>query len=253
MFTAGERDRVQALLLARARGDGAIAGAALTGSHATGDDDRWSDTDLVLAVRGEPGPVAHRWTRWLCDELGALHHWDLPAAPGIIRVFLLPGWLEIDLTFAPEEEFGPRGPQWRTVFGQARPLEPFPAPDPETLAGLCWHHARHAHVCIERGRRWQAEHWISGLRDHAITLACLRLGQPTAYAKGAHLLPGRLAAALETTLVRSLGEAELRRALAAAIDVVTSELRHCDALLVTRLQPMLAELAGPGTGSGASR
>jgi hypothetical protein len=88
----------------------------------------------VLAVCGEPGPVARRWTRWLCGELGALHHWDLPAPPRIIRVFLLPGWLEIDLTFAPEEEFGPRGPQWRTIFGQARPLEPFPAPDPDTLA-----------------------------------------------------------------------------------------------------------------------
>ena len=33
--------------------DGAITGAAFTGSLATGDDDRWSDTDLVLAVRGE--------------------------------------------------------------------------------------------------------------------------------------------------------------------------------------------------------
>ncbi|HTZ26890.1 MAG TPA: hypothetical protein VMC83_23055 [Streptosporangiaceae bacterium] len=247
-FLTAERDRVQELLLARAEADGAIAGAAFTGSHATGDDDRWSDTDLVLAVRGEPGPVAHRWTRWLYRELGALHHWDLPAGPRIIRVFLLPGWLEIDLTFAPEEEFGPRGPQWRTVFGQARPLEPFPAPDPDTLAGLCWHHARHAHICIERGHWWQAEHWISGIRDHAITLACLRLGQPTAYAKGAHLLPGSLAAALERALVRALTEAELRRALAAAISVVTSELRHSDPALATRLQPMLGELRGPGTG-----
>jgi predicted nucleotidyltransferase len=36
-----------------------------TGSHATGEDDRWSDTDLVLAVRGELSPVLNRWTRWL--------------------------------------------------------------------------------------------------------------------------------------------------------------------------------------------
>jgi hypothetical protein len=43
-----------------------------------------------------------------------------------------------------------------------------------TLAGLSWHHARHAYVCIERGHWWQAEHWISGIRDHAITLACLQ-------------------------------------------------------------------------------
>ena len=62
MFTAEERDRVRARLLACAEADGAIAGAAFTGSQATGDGDRWSDTDLVLAVRGELAPVLDRWT-----------------------------------------------------------------------------------------------------------------------------------------------------------------------------------------------
>ena len=36
------------------------------------------------------------------------------------------------------------------------------------------------------------------MRDHAITLACLRLGYPAHYAKGAHLLPDDLTASLET-------------------------------------------------------
>ncbi len=86
--------------------------------------------------------------------------------------------------------------------------------------------------------------------DGAITGAAFTgsHARPTAYAKGAHLLPGSLAAALETALVRALSEAELRRALAAAIDVVSSELRHWNPPLVKRLQPMLAELRGPGTG-----
>jgi hypothetical protein len=245
MFTAGERDRVRDQLLARAEADGAIVGAAFTGSQATGNSDRWSDTDLVLAVRGELTPVLERWTRWLYDELGAQHHWDLPVGAKRIRVFLLPGWIEIDLTFAPEPEFGPRGPQWRTIFGHAQPLEPFPAPDPQHLAGLAWHHALHARVCIERGRWWQAEHWISAMRDHVITLACVRLGYPAAYAKGAHLLPDDLTAPLDTTLVRSLAEPELRRALAAAINMVTDELSRSDPALATRLRPLLAELATP--------
>ena len=244
---SGERDCIQQQLLTRAEADRAITGAALTGSLATGEADRWSDIDLALAVRGELGPAVDRWAQWLYGEFGALHHWDLPSGPRLIRAFLLPGWLEIDLAFTPEDEFGPRGPQWRTIFGQGRPLALFPAPDRDTLAGLIWHHARHAHVSIERGRWWQAEHWISAIRDHTITLACLRLGYPTAYAKGAHLLPGELTAALETTLVRSPSETELRRALAAAISVAASELRHCDPVLAARLQPMLAQLQGPGT------
>lgn len=243
MFTIQERERLQKQLLMRAEADDAVVGAAFTGSQAAGSSDRWSDTDLVLAVHGEPSRVADQWTRWIYNELRAQHHWDLAAGHGIIRVFLLSGWLELDLTFAPEDQFGPRGPQWQTIFGQARSLENFPAPDRNTLAGMAWHHALHARVCIERGRRWQAEHWISALRDHVISLASVRLGHPAYYSKGAHLLPDDLTAALETTLVRSLDEPELRRALAAAINVATDELARSDPELATTLRPMLAELS----------
>src|SRR5215472_10029953 len=104
MFTAEDRDRVRAQLLARAEADDAITGAAFTGSLATGDGDRWSDTDLVLAVRGDLTATVNEWTRWLHDEFGAVHHWDLAAAPSVVRVFLLPGWLELDLTFTPEDQ-----------------------------------------------------------------------------------------------------------------------------------------------------
>lgn len=68
-------------------------------------------------------------------------------------MFLLPGWLELDLTFAPEAEFGPRGPQWQTVFGRTQSLEPFQDPDRNTLVGLVWHHALHARVW---SRSWAA-------------------------------------------------------------------------------------------------
>jgi hypothetical protein len=250
MFTPGERDRIREELLARAEADGAITGAAFTGSLATGDEDRWSDTDLVLAVRGELDPVLDRWTRWLYDDLKAVHHWELPAGAKIIRVFLLPGWIELDVTFAPETHFGPLGPQWRTIFGQPQRPEPQrPEPhrptDVRQQAGLLWHHALHAHVCIERGRWWQAEHWIGAMREHTIGMACARFGYPVPYAKGAHLLRDDLTAPLEATLVRSLTEPELRRALAAAIGVTTDVIAQSDAALAIRLRPMLAELAHP--------
>jgi hypothetical protein len=245
MFSPAERDRIREELLARAEADGAITGAAFTGSLATGEEDRWSDTDLVLAVRGEVDPVLDRWTRWLYDDLKAVHHWDLQAGAKIIRVFLLPGWIELDVTFAPETHFGPLGPQWRTTFGHPQQLEPHRPADVRQQAGLLWHHALHAHVCIERGRWWQAEHWISAMREHTIGMACARLDYPVAYAKGAHLLPDDLTAPLEATLVRSLTEPELRRALAAAVDVTADVIAQSDAALAIRLRPMLAELARP--------
>jgi hypothetical protein len=61
MFTVEERDHLQEQLLARAEADDTVTGAAFAGSHATGD--RWSDTDLILSVRGELATTLHRWTR----------------------------------------------------------------------------------------------------------------------------------------------------------------------------------------------
>lgn len=72
-------------------------------------------------------------------------------------------------------------------------------PDSADLAGLAWHHALHARISIERRRWWQAEHCIGALRTHILALACLRLGHPASYAKGAHLLPTDLTEALEPT------------------------------------------------------
>ena len=242
MFTIAERDHLQARLLEQADRDEAVVGAALTGSQATGSGDRWSDTDLVLAVRGDLDDTVARWTRWLSAEFDVRHHWDLASPPAVIRVFLLRDWLELDLTFTPEAGFGARGPQWHTVFGRPVTLAPFPGPDPGTLTGLVWHHALHAWICLRRERWWQAEHWISAIRDHVLTLACLRLGHPAAYAKGAHLLPAEVTDPLQATLVRDLTKRELQRALTAAVTVAGEELRRTDASAAARLVPMLSGL-----------
>jgi hypothetical protein len=56
-------------------------------------------------------------------------------------------------------------------------------------------------------------------------------------------VPPELTASLVPTLVCSLGEAELRRALAAAV-ALAAELEQTDAVLAARLRPMLVELPG---------
>jgi hypothetical protein len=238
VFSIADRDRLRQRLQDQAEQDDAVVGAAYTGSHAGYGGDEWSDTDLVLAVRGELATTMDRWTRWLASEFDLRHHWDLPTGPSVVRVFLLGEWLELDLTFAPAEAFGPRGPQWRTVFGKPQHVEPFGEPDRDFITGLAWHHTLHAWICLRRGLPWQAEHWISALRDQVITLACLRLGLPAAYAKSAHLLPDELTRALEQALVRDMTEGELRRALSAAVRAAVTELD--DPALVE----MLLELAG---------
>jgi hypothetical protein len=253
VFTVAERERVRARLLELAEADPSVAAAAVTGSAAVGDEDEWSDVDLAFAIPGDLQDALGDWTHVLYGELGALHHWDLPFGSTVYRVFLLPGCLEVDIAFAPIGEFGPRGRTWRTVFGEAAELSP-PAPPPrDELVGRAWHHVLHARSCIERGKPWQAEYWISAVRDQVIALACLRLGHETAYAKGAHHLPEAVRTALEPGLVRSLDRAELRRALAAAAGALADELDRTDATLATRLRPVLAELAPTRTSSARTR
>jgi hypothetical protein len=128
------------------------------------------------------------------------------------------------------------------VFGRAARPAPAAPPDHHELAGRAWHHALHARVAIERDRHWQAEYWISAIRDQVLSLACLRLGHPDSYAKSAHLLPPELTAPLAAALVGSLDDAELRRALAAAVTSLAAELGHTDPGLAARLRPMLTEI-----------
>jgi hypothetical protein len=250
MFSVEERDAIRQRLLDLASADPLITGAAITGSRAADREDRWSDVDLAFAVDGPvdgpaDGPVdatMRAWTQRLYQDFAAVHHWDLPSGRAVYRVFLFPGCLEVDLSFTPAADFGPRGPNWRTVFGHPAPERSDPPPDHNELAGRAWHHALHAWTSIQRRRWWQAEHWIGALRGQILALASLRLGHPTSYAKGAHLLPGELTASLEATLVRTLDATELRRALGAATEVLTAELGRADAGLAARLHAVLTEL-----------
>jgi hypothetical protein len=241
MFTPAERERVRSRLLALAETDPEITGAAITGSHAQGGGDEWSDIDLAFGVRGDLAPALERWTGVLYRDCGALHHWDLPFASTTYRVFLLPGGLEVDIAFTPQADFGPRGPNWRTVFGETATPPPGGAQTRDDLVGLAWHHLLHARACIARGKPWQAEYLLAAARHHVLALGCLRLGLPSMFAKGDDLLPHELTAALEASLARSLEEPELRRALAVVAAALTAELERTDPTLAARLGPVLAE------------
>jgi hypothetical protein len=242
MFDASELERVRKRLLELASEDPDVIGAAIIGSHAQGRDDRWSDIDLAIGVRGPLPEALQRWTRGLHDEFDVLHHWDLPSGPSIYRRVLLPGLIEVDIGVMPSDSFGPRGPNWHTVLGSPAAQPPTAPPSIDYLVGRAWHDVLAAHKYLSRGMFWQAEHWLSSVRDQVLALACLRLGHPARHAKGAHLLPASLTVPLEAALIRSLDEPELRRALNAAVVALTEELALSAPALAARLTPMLAAL-----------
>jgi hypothetical protein len=100
-----------------------------------------------------------------------------------------------------------------------------------------------ARLCIERDRHWQAEYWISGVRDYAMSLACRARGLSAHVARGVDDLPEAVRATFTPALVRSLDREELLRALGAAIDGLlreTGEVRE----MATSIAPLLRYLTG---------
>jgi hypothetical protein len=225
VFSVDERDRVRDRVLEMASTDPRVVAGAVVGGLAEGGGDRWSDLDLTFAVDDAVplSDVLGDWTRELTAEFDAAHLFDLPAGAAIYRVFLLPGCLQVDLSFAPASSFGGRGPRFRLLFGEAVDLPQAPRPTANDVFGLGVHHAVRARFCIERGRLWQAEYWISGVRDQALVLACRRRGLAIAEGRGFDDLLAEVLAPFEDALVRSLEPEELRRALAAAVVGLLSE------------------------------
>jgi hypothetical protein len=244
MFSVDDRNRVRDHVLDRAKADGRVVAGAVVGSLATSEGDRWSDLDLTFGVADGVTllEVLDDFTVDLGRKFNATPLFDLPSGAAIYRVFLLPGCLQFDLSFAPASQWGALGPEFRLLFGQAAQLvQGQPAPARQIL-GYAVHHALRARFCIERGRYWQAEYWVSAVRDYALSLACRRRGLPAHYGRGFDELPQDLREIALGALPRSLDREELRGSLSCAIDLLLGETDEVQEL-ADRVRPQLRQLA----------
>jgi hypothetical protein len=229
VFTVAQRDALRDRVLALAAEDPRVVAGAAVGSLALGGGDRFSDLDLTFGVAdGVPvADVLADWTRTLSGELGAVRLVDLERVPTTYRVFLLPDGLQLDLSLTPAGRFAPAGPRFRLLFGETAGSGTAPRPPAAAdLFGWGVVYALHARACIERRRVWQAEHYVGAVRDHALSLACLRRGLPAVQARGYDDLPADALAALDGTHVGSLEPQRLRDALAAAARALLHEGRE---------------------------
>ena len=237
MFTVEQRDALRARMLQLADEDDRVVAGAAVGSLAVGTGDRFSDLDLTFGI-AEGVPVAHvldGWTRTLGEELDALRLVDLEAEPTTYRVFLLPDALQFDLSMTPARAFRPAGPRFQLLFGETAADEPKSGPRSQgslfirtpPVAGdiFGWGiiYALHARACIERGRVWQAEHYVGAVRDHALSLACLYRELPAAQARGYDQLPPETLAGFDRTHVGTVEPNALREALAASVLALLDE------------------------------
>src|SRR5881392_2295341 len=247
VFTVEQRTALRDRVLTLADKDRRVVAGAAVGSLAVGGGDRFSDLDLTFAVVDDVpvGEVLDDWTRTLSDELAAVQLVDLERGPTIYRVFLLPDALQFDLSLTPAARFAAAGPRFRLLFGETAEDEAASAPEPPAAGDLFgWGviYGMHARACIERGRAWQAEHYVGAVRDHALSLACLRRGLTAVQARGYDDLPPDTLAGFDGTCAGSVQPDALRAALSASVRALLHEgaeagLAHA-VVVAERLNPL---------------
>jgi hypothetical protein len=245
VFTPEQRDALRERVLRLAEEDTRVVAGAVVGSFAVDRADRFSDLDLTFAI-AEHVPISQLlddWTRMLVDELDAVHLTDLVRGATTYRVFLLPDALQLDLSMTPAAQFRAAGPRFRLLFGEVVGEAQLPAPPaPGDLFGWGVIYALHARACIERGRLWQAEHYVGAVRDHALSLACLREGVPAVQARGYDDLSTETLARLQDAHVRAFEPSALRAALAASVTALVDEGEAARLPRATNVAQRLTEL-----------
>jgi hypothetical protein len=249
VFDESQRERVRASVLEMASADPRIVAGAEVGSLADRRADRWSDLDLTFAVAAgyAVGDVLDDWTDRLTALFDAVRLFDLPVDSTIYRVFLLPGALQVDISVTPAQEFWPRGPSFRLLFGTAGEPRPTPPPSALELFGLAVEDVRTARVAIERDRQWQAVYFIESLRNHGLAMACVRRGLKATYGRGFHQLPESVLDAASHTLVTRLHRRELLEALRAGVGLLLAESVDVGGI-VDKVKLQLFELSAPDLG-----
>ena len=247
MFTVEQRDALREHVLQLAEEDERVVAGAAVGSLAVdGGGDRFSDLDLTFGIADHIPitEVLDDWTGTLIGDRDAVHLADLDRGPTIYRVFVLPNALQFDLSMTPASQFRPAGPRFRLLFGEtaAGDYEGSTPPVAHDLFGWGVIYALHARACIERRRFWQAEHYVGAVRDHGLSLACLREGLPAVQARGYDDLSAETLARFEDAHVAALEPGPLRAALAAAVAALMREgsearLPHAD-VVAQRLAEM---------------
>ena len=115
-----EREQVREELVAAARADRRIDGAAHLGSAALWLEDRWSDIDLALSLApdADSNQVLLDWTTRLYRDHAAVANYDVKHGDIFISASSCSKTLsQIDLSFWPTNQQRAFGPKFSLIFG----------------------------------------------------------------------------------------------------------------------------------------
>jgi predicted nucleotidyltransferase len=235
MYTVEGRTALIDRIVEIARSDRRVVAGAVIGSLAFGSGDRWSDVDLTFAIDRKASrlDVLDDWADRLRAQLDAVVLFDLPSGETLYRVFFLASGLQVDVSVTPENSFGPGGPKFRLLFGEANAPPQSSGSPARELFGWGVAYVREARACVERGRFRQAEHSIDAIRENALALACLRRGLPARFGRGLDDLPAEVLERFDAARPRSLRREDLLAGLSLAAEGLLSESEEAGDVAVT--------------------
>lgn len=215
MFTIQYREEVREKIMTKAKSDNRIVSAAVIGSYASGRVDRWSDIDLTFGVDRSftIASLLDSWTSYVEQEFSGKKLLDVKRGNSTYRVFILPGCLQLDLSFSQANEFGAMGKHFKLLYGDQHEKPQPELPSTDEQYGWLIHHLIRAKFSAERKRFWQAEFWLSEARDYALKLACLANGLNPDYGRGFDDLPDEILSLFKNSFVSEPNQKEISRVI----------------------------------------
>lgn len=248
VFDAEARESLRARLIRAARSDERIVGAALLGSAARAEADRWSDIDLALRLA--PGAdvelVAETWAARVGETEVVVDHLDIRASGALYRVLLLGSTLQVDLSFWPHDQPLAPGSPVEVLFGQV-PVAPAQSAEPVDGAmgevRLGWLYAVHARSALRRGRVWQAMWMLEAIRNVVVGLYCRRFELPAGEGRGVDRLPAELLTGLAASVPVGTDAHDLWCTFEALAGLLLTEAEHQGLPVPHGLAGVLEELS----------
>lgn len=240
--------------------DERISGVAIVGSGAEGFDDRYSDIDLsvVVEMEEETPRVFQDWKQWVERLFNVIWYAEAVYGPSnLLHIFLLDGFLELDMGILSFSNLAARRARWRVAFDRSGTIDqimreswdqrrkPHVRTTYQRRLDSIWHFIIRAAVAVKRDQPWAALHELEQIRNRAVELAELHTGLENKHFREMHRMPQAFLAELEQTLLSTTDPRAIMEALKAATRCFFSQARRLDQALgldrAARLQAKMEE------------